>query len=55
MKSLNTQVTGGTTYTAAFSTSLGNMAYMPGNKDIDSQESDIFNVDNNSSSNNTKT
>jgi hypothetical protein len=53
MKSLNTQVTGSTMYTATFLTSLGNTAYMPGNKDIDSQESDIFNVDNNSSADDT--
>jgi hypothetical protein len=45
MKLLNTQVTGGTAYTAAFSASLGNTAYMPGNKDIDSQESDLFDAD----------
>jgi hypothetical protein len=44
-KSLNTQVTGGTTYTAAFLTSLGSTAYMLGNEDINSQESDIFDID----------
>jgi hypothetical protein len=44
LKSLNTQVTGGTTYMAAFSTSLDKSAYMPGNKDIDSQGSDTFDV-----------
>jgi hypothetical protein len=53
MKSLNTQVTGSTTYTAAFLTSLGDMAYMPGNKNIDSQESEIFDVDNGSSKDDT--
>jgi hypothetical protein len=53
MKSLNTQVTCSTTYTAAFSTSLGDTAYMPGNKDIYSQESDIFDVDDNSSNDDT--
>ncbi len=44
MKSLNTQVTGGTTYTAAFLASLGSIAYMPGKEDINSQELDIFEV-----------
>ncbi len=51
MKSLNTQVTGGTTYTAAFSASLGDTVYMPGNEDIDSQESDLFDADEDSSIN----
>jgi hypothetical protein len=36
-------------YTAAFSASLGDTAYLPGNKDIDSQESDLFDVDGDSS------
>jgi hypothetical protein len=53
MKSLNTQVTGGMTYTTTFLTSLGNTAYMLGNKDIDSQESDIFDIDDDSSTDNT--
>ncbi len=53
MKSLNTQDTGRTTYTAAFLTSLGDTAYISGNKDIDSQESDIFDAINNSSADNT--
>jgi hypothetical protein len=53
MKSLNTQVAGGMTCTATFMTSLGNTAYMPGNKDVDSQESDIFDVDYDSSADNT--
>ncbi len=44
MKSLNMQVTGGTTYTAAFLASLGNTAYMPGKEDINSQELDLFEV-----------
>jgi hypothetical protein len=35
---------GGTTYTAAFLVSLGDTAYMPGKKDIDSHEMDIFEV-----------
>jgi hypothetical protein len=37
----------------AFLTSLGDTAYMLGNKDIDSQESDIFDVDNDSSNDDT--
>jgi hypothetical protein len=49
MKLLNTQVTGGTAYTAAFSASLGNTAFMPGNKDINSQELDLFDADEDSS------
>jgi hypothetical protein len=49
MKSLNTQITGGTAYTAAFLASLGKTAYMPGNEDIDSQEADLFHMDNDSS------
>jgi hypothetical protein len=49
MKSLNTQVTGGMAYTAAFSASLGNTAFMPGNKDINSQELDLFDADEDSS------
>jgi hypothetical protein len=49
MKSLNTQITGGMAYTAALLASLGNTAYMPGNEDIDSQELDLFNMDNASS------
>jgi hypothetical protein len=53
MKSLIAQVTGGMTYTAAFLTSLGNTAYMLGNKDIDSQKSDIFNINNDSSADDT--
>ncbi len=53
MKSLYTQVTGGMAYTTASSASLGDMAYMLGNKDIDSQESDIFDVNNNSSNDDT--
>jgi hypothetical protein len=53
MKSLNTQATDSMTYTTAFLTSLGDMAYMPGNKDIDSQESDIFDVNNDSSNDDT--
>jgi hypothetical protein len=44
MKSLNTQVTGGTTYTTAFSASLGDTAYMPDKEDIDLQELDLFKV-----------
>jgi hypothetical protein len=42
MKSLNTQITGGIAYTAAFLVSLGDTAYMPGNEDIDSQELDFL-------------
>jgi hypothetical protein len=53
MKSLNTQVTGGTTYMAPFSTYLGNTVNMPGNKDINSQESYIFKVINDSSTDDT--
>jgi hypothetical protein len=53
MKSLNTQVTGGTTYTTAFSTFLGDTAYTPGNKVIYSQEFDIFDIDDDSSDDNT--
>jgi hypothetical protein len=53
MKLLNTQVTGSTTYTIAFSTSLGNTAYMAGNEDIDSHKTDIFDIDNNSSTDDT--
>jgi hypothetical protein len=49
MKSLNMQITGGTAYTAAFLASLGNTAYMPGNEDIDSQELDLFHMDDDSS------
>jgi hypothetical protein len=49
MKLLNTQIMGGTAYTAAFLASLGNTAYMPGNEVIDSQESDLFDMDNDSS------
>jgi hypothetical protein len=49
MKLLNTQVTGGTAYTAAFSASLGDTAYMSGNKAINSQESDLFDADEDSS------
>jgi hypothetical protein len=49
MKSLNTQIPGGTAYMAALLASLGNTAYMPGNEDIDSQESDLFDMDNYSS------
>jgi hypothetical protein len=53
MKPLNTQVIGGMTYTTTFSTSLGDTAYMPGNEDIDSQDSDIFDADDNSSNDDT--
>ncbi len=43
MKSLNTHVSRGTNYTAAFFASLGNTAYsLPGNEEIDSQELDLF-------------
>ncbi len=43
MKSLHTAATGATQYTAAFSVSLGNTAYMPGdNADVKSVESDLF-------------
>jgi hypothetical protein len=49
MKLLNLQVTGGTAYTAAFSASLSNTVYMPGNKNIDSQELDLFDADEDSS------
>jgi hypothetical protein len=42
MKLLNTHISGGTSYVAAFSASLGNTAYMPGNKEVNSQESDLF-------------
>jgi hypothetical protein len=38
-------------YTAAFSTSLGDTAYMPGNEDIDSQDLDLFDADEDSSIN----
>jgi hypothetical protein len=51
MKLLNTQVTGGMAYTAAFSASLSDTAYMPGNEDIDSQESDLFDANEDSSIN----
>ena len=34
---------------AAFLVSLGNAAYMSGNEDIDSQESDLFDMDDDSS------
>jgi hypothetical protein len=49
MKLLNTQVTGGTAYPAAFYASLSVTANMPGNKDINSQESDLFDADEDSS------
>jgi hypothetical protein len=49
MKSLNTHISGGTHYTAAFSSSQGNTAYMPGNKEVDSQKSDLFEQFDNSS------
>jgi hypothetical protein len=39
-KSINTAVAGGSIYTAAFSASIGDTAYVPGN--VDSQESDIL-------------
>jgi hypothetical protein len=43
MKSLHTAATGATQYTAAFSVSMGNTAYMPGdNTDVKSVESDLF-------------
>jgi hypothetical protein len=48
MKSLNTQIMGGTAYTAAFFVSLSNTAYMPGNEDINSQELNHFDMDNDS-------
>jgi hypothetical protein len=49
MMSPNTHVSGGTNYTAAFYASLGNTTYMPGNEEVDSQESDLFEQYNNSS------
>jgi hypothetical protein len=43
MKSLHMAATGATQYTVAFSVSLGNTAYMPGdNVDVKSVESDLF-------------
>ncbi len=45
MKSLHMATTGTTQYTAAFSISLGNTAYIPGgDTDVESVESDLFDL-----------
>ncbi len=46
VKTLNTAATGGLIYTAAFSASLGETAYIPmEDDDVDSQETDVFEQD----------
>ena len=45
VKLLNTAVTGGLVYTMAFLVSLGEMAYMPTEDDIDSLETNVFEQD----------
>jgi hypothetical protein len=45
VKSINTAVTGGLVYMTAFSVSLGGTAYMPMEDKVDSQETDLFEQD----------